>query len=386
VCFYLVPPLPHPAAASQAFVSLMFARNAAFQLAACLFVLFVAFTAQAFVQPYMPPSSYDDVLRAHEAAALTSTLHARLRRKLAAVEARGRKRTRANIMTPTGKIDAKALLGVLMLGLFNYNTVEQVLLASAIVVCLLGILFASSGVADNPYAAGTSDAIGGLVMAVVVITILYFATVVFTEVAIMWNEADRRRKLQRGRSGKGLKTAPGGSPGRPGSKSFKGGIGGAGGPGSVPNIGVVTQEFNPIIMGGAGGSSGGAGVGDAFTGDRQALVDAVTATEKPPPQELWSMLRATFLATLQHNEALAGQLEAALAGAGVCTVCGSSLAPHGGGAGGHKAAFGPVAAGGGGGGGEGGGGHAHGGGSSRALHVTPNPAAQLAAFRTPSHR
>lgn len=370
----------------------MFARNAAFQLAACLFVLFVAFTAQAFVQPYMPPSAFDDVLRAHDAAALTSTLHARLRRKLAAVEARGRKRTRANIMTPTGKIDAKALLGVLMMGLFNYNTVEQVLLASAIVVCLLGILFASSGVAGNPYAAGTSDAIGGLVMAVVVLTILYFATVVITEIAIMWGEADRRRKLQRGRSGKGLKTAggaasPGGGLSRPGSKSFKGGIAGGGpGGGGLPNIGVVTQEFNPIMMGGPGGGGGAGGVanGDAFTGDRQALVDAVTATEKPPPQELWTMLRATFLATLQHNEALAGQLEAALAGAGVCSVCGSSLAPHGGGAGGHKAAFGPVTAGGGSGGGEGGGHGSHG--SSRALHVTPNPAAQLAAFRTPSHR
>lgn len=124
-----------------ALVSLMFARNASFQLAACLLVLFASFALQTHWQPYMPPSECEAVLRAHEISSLTDPLHAKLRAKLAAIQSRGRKRTRHNVMTPSGKIDVKALLGVLATSLFNYNTVEQTLLASAIVVALVSANF-----------------------------------------------------------------------------------------------------------------------------------------------------------------------------------------------------------------------------------------------------
>ena len=392
-----------------AFVSLMFARNASFQLAACLMVLFAAFSITVQVNPYMSPADFEDVLKSHEASALTSTVHAKLRKKLAAIESRGKKRTRHNLMTAEGKVDAKALLGILTNKLFNYNSVEQILLASAIVICLLGILFDVSGSGNNPYAANSAEALGeyvcllilvyaavmvgmylirqfcpvyhippfpplfagGLVFAVIITTILYFFIVVFTELWVLWNEAERRKAIAKGRAGSKKKLSAKGS----GLNSQRKVVG------QAFNTGVLSQDFNPIFLtGGGGGGADGVNLADAFKGDPQSLLDAVKASTKAPPDELWTMYRASFIAALGQIEALNAQLaEKATA---VCSVCGCAADGKPPSAK-SRQSFGPVSssesphqhA------------HAHGrimGGGGDPTQVLPNPVQGLAAFRSSS--
>ena len=108
-----------------AVTSVVFTMSASFQMAACLLVMFCAYGLQVRVSPYMSPSDYDAVLRHHAESAFTSALHARLRSAIAHVESRGRRRT------PGGKVDRSALLGVLGSWVFNYNTIESVMLFAA---------------------------------------------------------------------------------------------------------------------------------------------------------------------------------------------------------------------------------------------------------------
>jgi hypothetical protein len=83
--------------------SILFNRNATFQMAACLLVMFCAYGLHLACRPYMSPSEYDDVLRDHMEKSFTSVLHAKLRASIVSVESRGRKKVRRNRMTPEGR-------------------------------------------------------------------------------------------------------------------------------------------------------------------------------------------------------------------------------------------------------------------------------------------
>ena len=330
-----------------AFVSLMFARNASFQLAACIVVLFTAYALQTHFNPFMPPSECESVLRDHETASLASGLHARLRVKLAAIQSRGRKRTRANVMTPAGRVDIKALLGRLSSSMYSYNTVEAVMLASAIIVALMGILFDASATGATSYSGRTSaEAVSSVVITVIVLTLVYFFSVVFTEVYVLWGEAERREAMRKGRASALKLDGKGGASLTALRKAVAPRGGGA------AAIGAVTSENNPIFIAGATAGATAAEVA-AFTGDRQALVDALSATTTAPSAAMWALFRATFLASLEQVDGLQLQLlHAGAAAAGgraaaptVCTVCGSSSeAEVVGGGGRSKHAFVPVAA------------------------------------------
>ena len=338
-----------------AFVSLMFARNASFQLAACIVVLFTAYALQTHFNPFMPPSECESVLRDHETASLASGLHARLRVKLAAIQSRGRKRTRANVMTPAGRVDIKALLGRLSSSMYSYNTVEAVMLASAIIVALMGILFDASATGATSYSGRTSaEAVSSVVITVIVLTLVYFFSVVFTEVYVLWGEAERREAMRKGRAS-ALKLDGKGGKGGASLTALRKAVAPRGG--GAATIGAVTSENNPIFIAGATAGATAAEVA-AFTGDRQALVDALSATTTAPSAAMWALFRATFLASLEQVDGLQLQLlHAGAAAAGgraaaptVCTVCGSSSEAEvvggggGGGGGRSKHAFVPVAA------------------------------------------
>lgn len=116
-----------------AVTSIVFNRTGAFQMAGCLLVMFLAYAAQVRYTPYMSPAEYDEVLRSHEASALISVIHARLKVALASITARGRKRVHRNLLTFDGKLDRSAVLGVLSNWMLNYNTAEALLLFSAVV-------------------------------------------------------------------------------------------------------------------------------------------------------------------------------------------------------------------------------------------------------------
>lgn len=103
----------------------MFNRNAAFQLAACLLICFIAYAFQVRYQPYMSPGGFEATIAEHVAASYSSPIHARLRSTLAGIEIRGRKRVYRNVMDARGRFDTKAALGLLGSYAFDYNTVEQ---------------------------------------------------------------------------------------------------------------------------------------------------------------------------------------------------------------------------------------------------------------------
>jgi hypothetical protein len=122
-------------------ITAVFNKNAAFQMAACLLIMFVAYAAQVQIHPYMSPADCDAVLKAHEAAAVTDPLHMRLKANIAGIAHAGRKQARRNQLIVDGKVDGKAVLGVLGNWLFNYNTVEAIMLFSTVVVCVMALMY-----------------------------------------------------------------------------------------------------------------------------------------------------------------------------------------------------------------------------------------------------
>jgi hypothetical protein len=94
-------------------------------MAACLLIMFLAYSAQMMFRPYMNAGEFEDVLKSHAESAFSSAVHARIRAQIATVEARGKKRVRKNLLNFEGKVDRSAVLGLLTGWLFNYNTIEQ---------------------------------------------------------------------------------------------------------------------------------------------------------------------------------------------------------------------------------------------------------------------
>jgi hypothetical protein len=126
-------------------VTAVFNKSAAFQMAACLLIMFLAYAAQVQIHPYMSPADYEGVLKSHEAKAATDPLHARLKANIAGIVHMGRKKVRRDQLVVDGRIDAKAVLGLLGNWLFNYNTVEAIMLFSTVVVCVMALMYTVSG-------------------------------------------------------------------------------------------------------------------------------------------------------------------------------------------------------------------------------------------------
>lgn len=109
-----------------------------------LLVLFIAYALQVRYRPYLSPEEKADVVREHVyRASIGDSVHTRLASLVRAVEAHGKKTTRKgrlDVDKPKGAfLAAAALWGYL----FNYNTVEMVLLFSCCLIALCGIMFES---------------------------------------------------------------------------------------------------------------------------------------------------------------------------------------------------------------------------------------------------
>ena len=130
-------------------VTATFNRNPAFQMAACLLIIFVAYSLQVQLRPYMSPGEYEGTLKLHEAMAATDMLHARLKVAIADISTQSKKRVTKNLMDVYGKVDRKALMGILGGVLMNYNTVEAVMLFATAVVCVCALMFVVSGRASR---------------------------------------------------------------------------------------------------------------------------------------------------------------------------------------------------------------------------------------------
>jgi hypothetical protein len=122
------------------FTALMFRKTPGFQLAMALLVVFTAYALQVKHSPYMSPSEREKVLQWHENLARHgSELHGKLAtelsraRKALARDSRSRKRKRVEVTAY----------------FVNYNSVEMVLLASAFLICLAGVMFESKKFNDT---------------------------------------------------------------------------------------------------------------------------------------------------------------------------------------------------------------------------------------------
>jgi len=240
-----------------AFCSLFFNTNASFQMAAVNMVLFLCYTAQVRLNPYMPPADYANVIttwaqsaldrelrdardpsglgvkdiesaakartaqaglasssaaggairdsagRAITSADVYGELWLKIREVITKLNQRDRRRfgttlsgaaasTRGRNAAQTAIGGLGTSVGVLGNSLMNWNTVETLLLSCAILVTLGGIML-ESGRLDQEGAEGQRDALTILLMMVIMASIVYYFTVLFTEVYILVTDAQDRK-------------------------------------------------------------------------------------------------------------------------------------------------------------------------------------------------
>ena len=221
------------------------------QMVSASIVLLCFYVLQVRVAPFMGPDTYADVLRDHQNKSVTSALHARLRAAIQHVEVRGKRGAAKPAVDFNGNVNRAAMLGAVFSALFDYNTVESVLLFVAILVCQLGVLTESHIAYYYSQSYGASIAVQ-FIVSVTIIYFLFVATwdMLLAAAAKSKEEAELRRRLY-SKSGRRLSA----------SKGF-GGAGVGGGSGGDAD---------------GGGGSGAAPVG--FHARAGALVDALTTTD-----------------------------------------------------------------------------------------------------------
>ena len=255
-------------------------------------VMFLAYSAQVMARPYMNAGEFEDVLRDHMQSSLTNVLHARIRKQIQNIEARGRKRVRKNLLNFEGKVDRTAVLGVLTTWLFNYNTIEQLMIFAAVIVCLMGIMYQAN--TTNTFYPGALDGVTAVVMITIISAIFYFATVVITEMVILYNETASHARAKRAMSNRGsaLKTKESkkkltsfDSEGNPVEETF--------------NTGAIDSMVNPIFIQESRKESSGA------TGSLAVLLNQFDA----PSQEQWATCKIEIeeaLRAAQQSESGSG--------------------------------------------------------------------------------
>jgi hypothetical protein len=155
--------------------AIIFRKNASFQMAIILMVLFGSFAVQVIYRPYMSPAEYTNILEQHAAD---------MGENSAVFDSTYRKKVHKNVklggeQLPTLGQTAKAVGNFF----FNYNTVEATLLTSAIFICLAGIMFQSGRLSTARYA-GQRTALSVWVMFLMITSIIYWIAVFITEFII----------------------------------------------------------------------------------------------------------------------------------------------------------------------------------------------------------
>jgi len=245
-------------------------------MAACLLVMFLAYSAQVMVRPYLSAAEFDDVIKAHIESSYTSAIHARLRAQIVKIESRGKKKVRKNLLSFDGTVDRSAILGVLTGWFFNYNTIEQIMIFCAVIVCLMGIMYQAN--TSSVFYPGALDGVTAVVMITIIFAIFYYFTVVITEMVILYNEDHNRKIAERTKSRKGMEKA---------KKSQQSGrLVTADG---EINTGRMDAMVNPLFLNqneSTFSSNGGTG-SDSGT--------AIAQMSTPPPIELWDVFRQEYL-------------------------------------------------------------------------------------------
>jgi hypothetical protein len=253
--------------------AVVFSKNSSFQMAACLLVMFLAYSAQVMVRPYLSAAEFDDVIKAHLESSYTSAIHARLRTQIAKIESRGKKKVRKNLLSFDGTVDRSAILGVLTGWFFNYNTIEQIMIFCAVIVCLMGIMYQAN--TSSVFYPGALDGVTAVVMITIIFAIVYYITVVVTEMVILYNEDHNRKIAERTKTRKGdEKSKKSQQSGRLVNED-----------GEI-NTGRMDAMMNPLFLNQNDNSSKGSNGGSG---------GAIAQMNTPPPVELWQVFRQEYL-------------------------------------------------------------------------------------------
>jgi len=165
-----------------AVASLVFADNPSFQLSTVLLVLFVAYVLQVQHRPFMSTAERESVLRHHKAKMESgdreeAQKHLELEERLKEIERRIKRERRLK------KQGAMALekVSAAKQYFWDFNTVEQTLLACAILVCVAGIMFESPRFEERDDLEWQKDVLTYGVMIVIAFSIFYYLAIFISE-------------------------------------------------------------------------------------------------------------------------------------------------------------------------------------------------------------
>jgi hypothetical protein len=170
-----------------AFTVVMFRDNPGYQLAMALLVLFVAYVLHTKHQPYLTHLNRASVLTDHAQKMLTDPLHASIEADMRAIRKQSTKtgyKTVRKIWDPR----LKSTVDLIGASIFEYNTAEALLLGSAILVCLSGLMFSSSRFSgpEAVFHQGEYNSLTGAVVALFAITLIYYVSaLVFDFLAVL---------------------------------------------------------------------------------------------------------------------------------------------------------------------------------------------------------
>jgi hypothetical protein len=172
-----------------ALTTVMFTSNASFQMAACLLIMFLAYAIHLKCSPYMSPVEYEDELIKLEEKTKTSQYYVKINTILKSIQSQSRKKAVKNIMTRDGRIDKYALVSNVALWVFNFNTVEAVLLFCSVIVSLMGIMYQTQDIYDTT----GKDAITSVVITLVGFSIIYLFSVLVAEIWIAFKNSTENK-------------------------------------------------------------------------------------------------------------------------------------------------------------------------------------------------
>jgi len=177
-----------------AFAALVFRSNPGFQLAFVLLVLFLSYILQVQNQPFMSTVQRNETIRIHKHKTYVekNQVHISIQAKIDAAISFVRKRDKRESVkgrkvrygADGHMISHRARGGKSREYFWDYNTVEQVLLACLIFICLSGIMFES----DRFQSGGTTaflwqrDLITWLVIFVLLFSMIYYTIVLISEI------------------------------------------------------------------------------------------------------------------------------------------------------------------------------------------------------------
>ena len=177
------------------------------------------------------------------------------------------------------------------------------MLFAAVIVCLMGIMYQANS--SSSFYPGALDGVTAVVMIDIIVAIIYYLTVLFSEIAILYNEDNKRAQLEKAARARGAKgeSSPKAAAGDKSSRDSAGGRLVDDLSGEI-NTGRLETATNPLFLSQAGAApAAGGGAGDS------AGADGIMSGARPPPSELWSLVQQEWR---QQKDAMA-QLRTQLA-------------------------------------------------------------------------